>query len=58
MAVLRTMFDEFRDTGEMEHISFEEFLQLANPNVVILTPSELRSFMDQKSGSAGSKLRE
>lgn len=48
MTVLRNMFDEFRETGEMEHITFEEFLQLANPNVVILSPEQIESFVAQK----------
>ncbi len=51
MTVLRAMFDEFRETGEMEHITFEEFLQLSSPNVVILSPSEVNSFLLQKSDS-------
>ncbi len=48
VTVLKTMFDEFRDTGELEDIPFEEFVQLANPNVVIVTSAEIESFLKQK----------
>ena len=46
--VLRTMFDEFSDTGELHEISFEEFVRLAKPNVVIVTPTELLSYVSAK----------
>ena len=46
--VLRGMYDELRDTGELSDVSFEEFVRLANPTVVILSPSDLRSFLTQK----------
>ncbi len=48
MTVLKTMYDEFRETGEMDDVLFEEFIQLANPNVVIVSPSQLQSFLKQK----------
>lgn len=51
--VLRTMFDEFRETGELSDVSFEEFVRLANPTVVILSPSDLRSFLGQKAAELG-----
>lgn len=50
--VLRTMFDEFRETGELSDVSFEEFVRLANPTVVILSPSDLRSFLGQKNAES------
>lgn len=46
--ILRAMFDEFSDTGELQEVSFEEFVRLAKPNVVIVTPSELTSFATAK----------
>jgi hypothetical protein len=46
--VLRGMYDEFRETGELSEVTFEEFVRLANPTVVILSPSDLRSFLAQK----------
>jgi hypothetical protein len=43
--VLRTMYDEFRSNGEVpENTSLEEFIRLANPNVVILSPEEIGAF--------------
>lgn len=50
--VLRAMYDEFRETGELSDVSFEEFVRLANPTVVILSPSDLRSFLGQKAGES------
>jgi hypothetical protein len=45
--VLRAMFDELRETGEMPEVSFEEFIRLANPNVIVLAPSDLMRFVEQ-----------
>jgi hypothetical protein len=46
--VLRTMYDEFRETGELGDVPFEEFVRLAHPNVVIVSPSDLRSYLSDK----------
>ncbi len=46
--VLRAMYDEFRETGELPEVSFEEFVRLSEPNVVILSPNDLQSFLDKK----------
>lgn len=48
VTVLRAMYDEFRETGEVDDVGFEEFVQLANPNVVIVSPTEIESFLRQK----------
>ena len=45
--VLRAMFDELRDTGELAEVSFEEFIRLANPNVVVLSPTDLSRFVEE-----------
>jgi hypothetical protein len=42
------MFDEFRATGELDEIPFEEFSTLANANVVIVSPAEIDSYLRQK----------
>lgn len=47
--VLRSMYDEFSDTGELHELSFDEFVRLANPNVVIIPPAELVSYATDKS---------
>lgn len=46
--VLRVMYEEFRETGELPDVSFEEFVRLAEPTVVIVSPSEVQSFLDKK----------
>ncbi|HLK13724.1 MAG TPA: hypothetical protein VKT78_02880 [Fimbriimonadaceae bacterium] len=46
--VLRALYDEFRDTGEVGEVPFEEFIRLASPNVVIVSPSELEGYLESK----------
>ena len=46
--VLRALYDEFRETGELPEVSFEEFVRLADPNVVIVAPNEIQSFLEKK----------
>ena len=48
--VLKTMYEEFLKTGEMQEVSFEEFVRISEANVVIASPSDLRSFLAQKEG--------
>lgn len=48
MQAIRTMYDEFRKSGEVADVSFEEFTRLAEPTVVILGPSEVRGFAAAK----------
>lgn len=42
--VLRRMYDEFVENGEVGEITFEHFIQAANPNVLVLTPDEIARF--------------
>ncbi|MHB8637084.1 MAG: hypothetical protein ACYC96_11505 [Fimbriimonadaceae bacterium] len=46
--VLRALYDEFRDTGEVGEVPFEEFIRLASPNVAIVSPLEIEGFVDSK----------
>lgn len=46
---LKSIYDEFRETGEVGDISFEEFVRLANPNIAILNPGDIERFLNQKS---------
>jgi hypothetical protein len=48
LTVLKAMYDEFRATGEVDEVPFEEFVQLANATVVIVSPAEVESFLKQK----------
>ena len=47
--VLRAMYDELTANGELGDVSFEEFIRLANPNVVILSPADMARFALQRS---------
>jgi len=46
--VLMSLYNEFRETGELVDITFEEFMRLAHPNVVILNPDQVARFAQQK----------
>lgn len=46
--VLTRLFDEFRENGEVADVNFEDFMQLAMPNVVLLKPDEIRYHLDNK----------
>lgn len=46
--VLRRMYDEFRETGELGEVPFEEFMKLASPNVVVISPNEVRRYLAMK----------
>lgn len=63
--VLRAIYEEFRETGELPPVAFEEFIRYAQPNVEVLSPQAAASFAAQKrtedperqgSGEAGSKV--
>jgi hypothetical protein len=42
--VLAELYEEFRETGEIGDVSMEEFIRLADPNVVVLSPEEQAEF--------------
>jgi hypothetical protein len=46
--VLRSMYDEFRDTGELAEVSFEEFVRVASATVVIVSPAQIRGYLEAK----------
>jgi hypothetical protein len=45
--VLRAMYNEMTESGELGDVSFEEFIRLIDPNVVILSPMDLARFVNQ-----------
>ncbi|HTQ09038.1 MAG TPA: hypothetical protein VMI31_03100 [Fimbriimonadaceae bacterium] len=51
VSVLKEMYDEFRETGELPDVTFEEFVAQANPNVVIVSPADIEAFLKQKETS-------
>lgn len=46
--VLKALYEEFRETGEMPDVSFEEFVRLAKPNVVVASPPEIAGYLEAK----------
>jgi hypothetical protein len=46
--VLRSFYEELASNGEIGEVNFEEFVRLANPNVVIVGPNEIQSFLNGK----------
>lgn len=45
--VLKRLFDEFRETGELPEVTFEEFLRLAHPNVAVISPDEIVRYIER-----------
>lgn len=43
--VLKAIYDEFASTGEVGEITFEEFVRMAQPNVLVLTPDDIARFL-------------
>lgn len=42
--VLSALYEEFRESGDVNEVPLEEFIRLADPNVVVLGPDELADF--------------
>lgn len=45
---IRAMYDELCADGEVHDMSFEEFVDMARPHAVVVTPAELEDFLKQK----------
>jgi hypothetical protein len=45
--VLRSMFDELCETGELEGMDFDSFIRLANPTVAIISPREIEGYLER-----------
>lgn len=43
--VLRDLYDEFVENGEVGDVSFEEFLRFSHPNVIVVSPSEIDRYL-------------
>lgn len=41
--VLKKIYNEFKESGELKEVGFEEFVRFAHPNVVILSQEQLLS---------------
>lgn len=48
-SVLRALYEEFQASGEIGSATLEEFIRAATPNVVILPPSEIEKYLNDKS---------
>lgn len=46
--ILRRMYDEFIDTGELRDVDYETFLRKGEPTCVIVDPEQVRFFLRQK----------
>ena len=42
--VLAALYEEFRESGDIGDVPLEEFIRLADPNVVVLGPEDLSDF--------------
>ncbi len=43
--VLTALYDEFVETGELQDMSLEQFIRIATPNVVILSPEDQARYL-------------
>jgi hypothetical protein len=48
LQAIRAMFDELCADGEVRNLTFEEFMEMARPHAVVVTPAELEDFLRQK----------
>lgn len=48
VGVLKAMYEEFRATGQVDEVGFDEFVQMAACNVIIVSPTELESYRRAK----------
>ncbi len=46
--VLKAIYDEFKETGELNEVSMEEFVRLASPNVIVVSPSNIQTYLESK----------
>jgi hypothetical protein len=49
--VLQAIYAEFEKHGELGQVSFEEFLRVAKPTVVVLKPEQIAQYLREKSSS-------
>ncbi len=45
--VLKRMYDEFRANGEIKESSFDEFVKVIEPNVLVVAPHQLAAWADE-----------
>jgi len=45
---LRAMYDEFTENGEVHEVTFDEFVRMAQPNLVTVSPAEIAGFARSK----------
>jgi len=47
-SVLKAFYEEFQASGEIGSTTLEEFIRATTPNVVILAPSEIEKYLNDK----------
>lgn len=52
-STLKACYEEFLANGEIGELTFEEFVRVAKPNVLICSPDELREFARKKDAIEG-----
>lgn len=51
---LRAFYEEFQATGEAPEVSFDDFVRLSNPTVVVVSPQDVRSYLAEKATASRS----
>lgn len=49
--VLTRLYNEFTETGQIDRVSFEEFIRLAAPNVVVVGPEEVSRYAERNAAT-------
>lgn len=55
--VLSALYEEFRENGDIGDLSLEAFLKIARPNVVIMSPDQLRIFARRNAPYADQQMQ-
>lgn len=44
---LKRMYEEFRDNGEIKEVSFDEFVRVIHPNVMVIAPHQVQAWTEE-----------
>jgi hypothetical protein len=51
--VVKRLYEEFRETGELAEVAFEEFMKLAVPTIVVVGPEEIQRYVERNAAGEG-----
>jgi len=51
--IVKRLYEEFRESGELAEVAFEEFMKLAVPTVVVVGPEEIQRYVERNATGEG-----